>query len=125
MFEEFFPIFVLIGISVFLAFVLMLISWLLGPSRPNAPKLRPYESGMDPIGDAKERYSISFYMVAMEFIVFDLEIVFIYPWAVRYQELGFGTFWAVMVFLTILTLGLFYTLKKESKNFSISKAKQV
>ena len=125
MFEEFFPIFVLIGISIFLAFVLMMLSWLLGPRRPNAPKLRPYESGMDPIGDAKERYSISFYMVAMEFIVFDLEIVFIYPWAVRYQELGFGTFWAVMVFISILTLGLLYTLKKESKNFEISKTKHI
>jgi NADH-quinone oxidoreductase subunit A len=123
MFEQYLPIIVLIGIAVTLSLVLMLISRLIGPHRPNAPKLRPYESGMDPIGDAKERYSVSFYMVAMEFIVFDLEIVFIYPWAVRYQELGFGTFWAVMVFLSILTLGLFYTLKKESKSFEMTKTK--
>lgn len=123
MFEEYLPIIVLIAIALVLAFVLMAISRLLGPHRPSATKLRPYESGMDPVGDAKERYSVSFYMIAMEFIVFDLEIVFIYPWAVRYQELGFGTFWAVMVFLSILTLGLFYTLKKESKSFELTKSK--
>jgi len=123
MFEAYLPIIVLIAISIVLAFVLMVLSRILGPHRPNAPKLRPYESGMDPIGDAKERYSVSFYMIAMEFIVFDLEIVFIYPWAVRYQELGFGTFWAVMVFISVLTLGLFYTLKKESKNFELSNIK--
>lgn len=123
MFEAYLPIIVLIAIAVVLAAVLMLLSRILGPHRPSAPKLRPYESGMDPIGDAKERYSVSFYMIAMEFIVFDLEIVFIYPWAVRYQELGWGTFGAVMVFISILTLGLFYTLKKESKNFELTKSK--
>jgi len=123
MFEAYLPIIVLIAIAVVLALVLMLLSRILGPHRPSAPKLQPYESGMDPIGDAKERYSVSFYMVAMEFIVFDLEIVFIYPWAVRYQELGWGTFGAVMVFISILTLGLFYTLKKESKNFELTKSK--
>jgi NADH-quinone oxidoreductase subunit A len=121
MIEAYLPIFVLLGIAVVLAIALMTISRLIGPYRPSAPKLQAYESGMDPIGDAKERYSVSFYMVAMEFIVFDLEIIFIYPWAVRYQELGFGTFFAVMIFITILTLGLIYTLKKESKNFQLSK----
>jgi NADH-quinone oxidoreductase subunit A len=123
MFEAYLPIIVLIVIAIVLAFVLMLLSRILGPHRPSAAKLRPYESGMDPIGDAKERYSVSFYMIAMEFIVFDLEIVFIYPWAVRYQELGWGTFGAVMVFISILTLGLFYTLKKESKSFELTKSK--
>ncbi len=122
MLEQYLPILVLIGIAAGLAVVLMILSRIMGPHRPNAHKLQPYESGMDPISDARDRYSVSFYMVAMEFIVFDLEIVFIYPWAVRYQELGFGTFWAVMVFLTILTLGLVYTLKKESKSFEISKS---
>lgn len=122
MLEAYLPIFILLGISLFLAIVLAILSRVIGPYRPSATKLRPYESGMDPVGDAKERYSISFYMVAMEFIVFDLEIIFIYPWAVRYQELGLGTFFAVMVFILILTLGLIYTLKKESKNFEISKS---
>lgn len=122
MLEAYLPIFILLGIALFLAIVLAVLSRVIGPYRPSATKLRPYESGMDPVGDAKERYSISFYMVAMEFIVFDLEIIFIYPWAVRYKELGLGTFFAVMVFILILTLGLIYTLKKESKNFQISKS---
>ncbi|MCH8557273.1 MAG: NADH-quinone oxidoreductase subunit A [Balneolia bacterium] len=121
MLEAYLPIFALLGVAVVLAIAFVVLSRVMGPHRPSATKLRPYESGMDPIGDAKERYSISFYMVAMEFIVFDLEIIFIYPWAVRYKELGFGTFVAVMIFITILTLGLLYTLKKESKNFEISK----
>jgi NADH-quinone oxidoreductase subunit A len=123
MLEIYYPIFILLGIASVLAIVLLTLSRVLGPHRPSAPKLGAYESGMDPIGDAKERYSVSFYMVAMEFIVFDLEIVFIYPWAVRYKELGFGTFFAVMIFILILTLGLIYTLKKESKNFEITRAK--
>lgn len=122
MLETYFPIFILLGIATFLALALMIISRVFGPHRPSAPKLGAYESGMDPVGDAKERYSVSFYMVAMEFIVFDLEIVFLYPWAVRFRELGFGTFFAVMIFVTILTLGLIYTLKKESKNFEITRA---
>ena len=118
MLEQYYPILILLGVAVALALVLLTLSVILGPSRPSSKKLQPYESGMDPIGDAKDRYSVSFYMVGMEFIVFDLEIVFIYPWAVRYQELGVGTFWAMMVFILILTLGLIYTLKKETLNFS-------
>src|SRR5690625_7129305 len=72
----------------------------------------PYESGMDPVGHAKERYSIAFYLVAMEFIVFDLEVVFIYPWAVRFMEHSAGTFFAMFIFIIILFIGLVYTLRK-------------
>jgi NADH-quinone oxidoreductase subunit A len=112
MFELYFPILLLLTVALVLSLVLMLLSRYVGPYRPNKPKLMPYESGMDPFGQAKDRYSISFYLVAVEFIVFDLEVVFIYPWAVRYQELGPGAFWAMMVFIVILFLGLIYTLKK-------------
>lgn len=112
MFELYFPIFLLLSVALVLSLVLMLLSRYIGPHRPNKPKLMPYESGMDPFGSAKDRYSVSFYLVAVEFIVFDLEVVFIYPWAVRYQELGASSFWAMMVFIVILFLGLVYTLKK-------------
>ncbi|MEX0994458.1 MAG: NADH-quinone oxidoreductase subunit A [Balneolaceae bacterium] len=112
MLENYIPIVVLIGIAFVLALLLMTLSRVLGPFRPNKNKLNPYESGMDPVGEARERYSISFYLVAMEFIVFDLEVVFIYPWAVRYLELGIGTFVAMTVFIIILFIGLLYTLKK-------------
>lgn len=114
MLENYLPILIVIVVAIVLAFILMSLSRILGPYRPNVMKLRPYESGMDPVGQAKERYSVSFYLVAMEFIVFDLEVVFLYPWAVRFTKLGVGTFFAMMVFLVILFLGLIYTLKKGS-----------
>lgn len=121
MLENYIPILILLGVAVGLAFVLMTLSRILGPHRPNKHKLNPYESGMDPVGQARERYSISFYLVAMEFIVFDLEVVFVYPWAVRYLELGFGTFMAMVVFIVILLIGLVYTLKKGTLDWDIKK----
>ncbi|MDR9416492.1 MAG: NADH-quinone oxidoreductase subunit A [Gracilimonas sp.] len=120
MLENYFPILVLAIVAVVLALVLLSLSKILGPFRPNQTKLKPYESGMDPVGEARERYSISFYLVAMEFIVFDLEVVFIYPWAVRYLELGFGTFLSMMVFIVVLFIGLFYTLKKGTLEWDLN-----
>lgn len=112
MLEQYYPVLILIGVALVLAVVMMSLSRLLGPYRPNTIKLNPYESGMDPVGQAKERYSIAFYLVAMEFIVFDLEVVFIYPWAVRFMDLGTGTFMAMLIFIVILFIGLVYTLQK-------------
>jgi len=112
MLNNYLPILILLGVAVILALIFMVLSKVLGPFRPNKIKLNPYESGMDPVGEARERYTISFYLVAMEFIVFDLEVVFIYPWAVRFLDLGLGTFIAMMVFIVVLFIGLIYTLKK-------------
>lgn len=123
MFEQYLPIFVLLGIVIVLAIVLMSLSRLLGPYRPNTVKLKPYESGMDPVGQAKDRYSIAFYLVAMEFIVFDLEVVFVYPWAVRFLDLGTGTFVAMTVFIVILFVGLIYTLKKGTLDWDMKNYK--
>ncbi|MEX0843655.1 MAG: NADH-quinone oxidoreductase subunit A [Balneolaceae bacterium] len=120
MLENYFPILILAIVAVTLAFIFLSLSKLLGPFRPNKTKLNPYESGMDPVGEARDRYSISFYLVAMEFIVFDLEVVFIYPWAVRYLDLGFGTFLAMMLFIIILFVGLFYTLKKGTLDWDLN-----
>jgi len=106
-----------------LALVLMSLSRILGPYRPNTNKLSPYESGMDPVGEAKERYSIAFYLVAMEFIVFDLEVVFIYPWAVRFMEHGTGTFLAMTIFIVVLFVGLLYTLKKGTLDWDVKNVK--
>lgn len=123
MIELYYPILILLGVAIFLAFVLMTLSRVLGPYRPNKVKLSPYESGMDPVGEAKDRYSIAFYLVAMEFIVFDLEVVFIYPWAVRFMEHGTGTFIAMVVFIVILFIGLIYTLKKGTLDWDMNKVK--
>lgn len=130
MFEQYLPIFVLLGIAIILAVVLVTLSRVIGPYRPNKIKLMPYESGMDPVGQAKERYSIAFYLVAMEFIVFDLEVVFIYPWAVRFMEHGTGTFVAMFIFILILFIGLVYTLRKgtldwDVKNFKYDTIKEL
>jgi NADH-quinone oxidoreductase subunit A len=121
MFEQYLPIFILIGVAVGLAVVLMFLSQIFGPKRPNITKLSPYESGMDPIGDARDRYSVTFYMVAMEFIVFDLEVVFLYPWAVQYLKLSDDAFWAMMFFIAVLFVGLFYTLRKGTLDWSFTK----
>ncbi len=118
MLEQYIPVLLLIALAVVTALAFIVISRLLGPQRPASNKLGAYESGMDPIGQARDRYSVSFYIIAMEFIVFDLEVIFIYPWAVRYQEFGEGTFWAMMLFIFILFLGLVYTLKKGSFDWS-------
>ncbi|MEX0661218.1 MAG: NADH-quinone oxidoreductase subunit A [Balneolaceae bacterium] len=123
MLEQYFPIFILLGVALVLAILLMSLSRLLGPFRPNKTKLNPYESGMDPVGQAKERYSIAFYLIAMEFIVFDLEVVFIYPWAVGFRDLGAGTFVAMAVFITVLFVGLIYTLKKGTLDWDMKKHK--
>ncbi|MEX1063585.1 MAG: NADH-quinone oxidoreductase subunit A [Balneolaceae bacterium] len=119
MLENYIPIVTLLGIALLLALLLMSLSRLLGPFRPNTNKLNPYESGMDPVGEARERHSISFYLVAMEFIVFDLEVVFLYPWAVRFTELGAGAFVAMVLFIAILFIGLFYTIKKGTLDFEV------
>ena len=121
MLNNYLPILILLVIAGTLALLLMTLSRIIGPYRPNKVKLNPYESGMDPIGEARDRYSVSFYLVAMEFIVFDLEVVFIYPWAVRYLELGTGTFVAMMVFIVILFIGLIYTLKKGTLDWDMKR----
>lgn len=121
MFSNYLPIVILLGIAVVLAILLMSLSRFLGPYRPNTNKLNPYESGMDPVGEARERYSISFYLVAMEFIVFDLEVVFVYPWAVRYLDHGLGTLVAMVIFILTLFVGLLYTLKVGTLDWDLKK----
>lgn len=106
-----------------LAILLMSLSRLLGPFRPNKNKLSPYESGMDPVGEADERYSISFYLVAMAFIVFDLEVVFVYPWAVQYLDAGVGTLISMIIFILELFVGLIYLINKGILDWDIDQFK--
>lgn len=100
--------------SVAVAFGLLMgkINELIGPKRPNDEKLTTYESGMEPIRTARERFSVKYYMVAMLFIVFDIEIVFMYPWAVTYKQLGVQGFIVMFVFVFILLVGYYYVWKK-------------
>lgn len=84
----------------------------IGPKRPTDEKLSTYESGMEPVKTARERFSIKFYLVAMLFIVFDIEIVFMYPWAVKFKDLGLFGFVEMLVFIGILLVGFVYIWRK-------------
>jgi len=91
---------------------MVLLSWLIGWRRPTRAKMSPYECGMAPIGDARERFSVKFYLVAMLFILFDVEAVFLYPWAVILRDLKMFGFWEMLVYIGIVLVGFFYIWKK-------------
>ena len=117
MFESFLPVFLMIVLALGLAMTLLKLAEWLGPRRPSEVKSSPYESGMDPVGTARDRYSVKFYLVAMIFIVFDVEIVFMYPWAASYQGfldagVGLASLGVIGVFIFILVVGLIYDIKK-------------
>ncbi len=101
--------FILVGI---LATVIVLLSWLIGFRRPTRAKLSPYECGMTPVGDTRERFSVRFYLVGMLFILFDVEAVFLYPWAVILRDLKMFGFWEMLVYIAIVLVGFFYVWKK-------------
>jgi NADH-quinone oxidoreductase subunit A len=113
---EYVPLFLLIAIGGGIGWLLAQLSQLVGPSRPSLKKSFVYESGMDPVGTAHERFSVKFYLVAMLFILFDIEVVFMYPWAVQFRQLvtEFGIFPLVemLVFAGILFVGFIYIYKK-------------
>lgn len=122
MLVQFVPLFLMIVMAAGLALTLLVAANVLGPKRPNLIKTKAYESGMDPVGTARDRYSVKFYLVAMIFIVFDVEVVFLYPWAVAFRdfiEMGIGlpVLGAVLFFIAILTLGLVYDIRKGGLEF--------
>lgn len=115
MLSDYLPILLLIAVAVGFAAVNLGATHLVGPRRPNPVKLSPYESGVPNIGDARVRFSIKFYLVAMLFIIFDIEVVFLYPWAVVFRELlaeGAFIFVEMVVFIGVLVLGLVYVWRK-------------
>ena len=106
------PILVLLVISTVLAAVVIFISTFLGPHRPTLRKLQPYESGMTPLGPAQRRMPVKFYLVAVMFILFDVEVIFFYPWAVTFRQLGLFGFVEMLIFVAILLVGYVYAWKK-------------
>jgi len=118
----YFPVLIYFVIVVGFAVVTIFGSWLFGPKKKTAVKLMTYESGMDPIGDARQQYDVRFYLIAILFLVFDVELLFLYPWAVvAYREgvdtlwrSSFGTvvFWEIVVFITSLAVAYIYAWKK-------------
>lgn len=102
----------MISLALIFGLVLININKWLGPSKPSDEKLSTYESGMEPVRTARERFSVKFYLVAMLFIVFDIEIVFMYPWAVMFRQLGWFGLIEMLVFIAILLVGYLYIWRK-------------
>jgi NADH-quinone oxidoreductase subunit A len=109
--NEFAPIAALLVISVLVALLISLLSWLFGPFRPTSRKTAPYESGMKPLGPANRRYPVRFYIVAVLFILFDIEVVFFLPWAVVFRDMGLYALISMGIFVLVLTIGLIYEWK--------------
>ena len=103
-------LFTLVGLAV--GVVPQVLGYLLGPQRPDAAKNSPYECGFDAFEDARMKFDVRYYLVAILFILFDLEIAFLFPWAVSLKQIGPTGFWAMMIFLAILVVGFAYEWKK-------------
>jgi len=108
------PILIAMTIAVGFVVVVMLLSSLVVPMRRNAVKNSPYECGIEPVGDARGRFSVKFYLVAVLFILFDIEAVFLYPWAVSFRQLGLYGLVEMALFIVILFIGYVYLLKKRA-----------
>ena len=111
--EGFLPILIMLGLGVGFAAgnIFMSTHWF-GPSKPTPEKLAQYECGMPPVGDARERQSVKFYMVGMIFLLFDIEIAFLYPWAIAFRDLGVVGYWQIVTFFCLLSTGYVYVWRK-------------
>jgi NADH-quinone oxidoreductase subunit A len=114
----FLPILIMIGLGVGFAGGNILLSQFLGPKRPSAEKSAPYECGMPAVGDARERQSVKFYLVAMVFLLFDIEVAFLYPWAAAFRTLGTTGFWQIVTFFGLLLTGYIYVWRKGAFDWS-------
>jgi NADH-quinone oxidoreductase subunit A len=109
---EYWPILLFIGVAAGLGVVLLVIGLLAGPRRPEADKLSPYECGFEAFEDARMRFDVRYYLLAIIFIIFDLEIAFLFPWAVVFQKIGLTALVEMALFLLLLVVGFAYVWKK-------------
>ena len=116
--ELYFPVLVQAIIAMVIAAGLIGASALLGKRAKSPQKDTPYESGMIPVGSARERFSVKFYLVAMVFILFDIEAIFLYPWAVVYRQLKMFGFFEMLIFIALVLVGYFYVWKKGALDWS-------
>jgi len=112
MLENYFPILVFIAIGLIMGTVLVTLGFLLGPHRPDAEKTSPYECGFEAFEDTRMKFDVRYYLVAILFIIFDLEIAFLFPWATVLDKIGMVGFVAMVVFLGVLVVGFIYEWKK-------------
>ena len=109
---EYLPILIFIGIAGVIGVALLVIPFLIAPSKPDPEKLSAYECGFNAFDDAHMKFDVRYYLVAILFIIFDLEVAFLFPWAVSLKDIGFFGFWSMMVFLGVLTIGFIYEWRK-------------
>ena len=112
MLAEYLPILIFLAIAIALSVVMLGMSYLMAPQRPDAEKLSQYECGFEAFSDARGRFDIRFYLVTLLFIIFDLEIAFLFPWATVLGDIGLFGFWSMMIFLGVLTVGFIYEWRK-------------
>ena len=110
--REYFPILVFLAIAGVIAVAMVVASFVLARQNPDSEKLSPYECGFEPFEDARMRFDARYYLVAILFIIFDLEVAFLFPWAVSLGDIGVFGFWSMIVFLAVLTVGFMYEWKK-------------
>ena len=109
---EYLPILIFLFIALIFAGVMMTAGFFFGGSNPDSEKNSPYECGFEPFEDSRMKFDVRFYLVAILFIIFDLEIAFLFPWAISLSGIGILGFWSMMIFLGILTIGFIYEWKK-------------
>jgi NADH-quinone oxidoreductase subunit A len=110
--REYLPILIFLAIAVGLSGVMVIASYIMARQRPDSEKVSAYECGFEAFDDARSKFDVRFYLVAILFIIFDLEVAFLFPWAVSLGEVGVFGFWSMVVFLAILTVGFVYEWRK-------------
>ena len=110
--KDYLPIILFLIIALGLSCVFVVVNFILSPKKPDPEKLSAYECGFEAFDDARGRFDVRFYLVAILFIIFDLEVAFLFPWAISLGNIGLFGFWSMMIFLLILTIGFIYEWKK-------------
>jgi NADH-quinone oxidoreductase subunit A len=110
--QDYLPIVIFIGVALVIGLALLVSPFLLAFSKPDPEKLSAYECGFNAFDDARMKFDVRFYLVAILFIIFDLEVAFLFPWAITFGQLGSLGFWSMMVFLGVLTIGFIYEWRK-------------
>ena len=109
---EYLPILIFLGIAMAMSAMMVMASYMIARQRPDSEKVSAYECGFEAFDDARGKFDVRFYLVAILFIIFDLEVAFLFPWAVSLGDIGLLGFWSMVVFLLILTVGFVYEWKK-------------
>ena len=109
---EYFPLVVFVAVAMAIASVIMIVPFIVAYKQPDSEKLSAYECGFNAFDDARMKFDVRFYLVSLLFIIFDLEVAFLFPWAVAFKDVGAFGFWSMMAFLVVLTVGFIYEWRK-------------